>query len=178
MNLGRISLMVLVSAFLIATSLIADTEEEKDFAVPAFSDLPFLGTQNATTQAPTSNANLEQLNLLPDIAQLRWCDINRDLQLNEFDVKEFQSIIESLNGEKLTGLQLSIQFQAAQKNQRESFPLLYDLDRDGMFTPYDVDYFTQVVTNLDEGATRGNELVQKFKLQLFPMRPSETRSTK
>lgn len=92
--------------------------------------------------------------------------MNRDLEFNDFDLRQFQNIVESLHGEKLSGLELSIRFRVAQKNQKDSFPILYDLDRDGMFTPYDVDYFTEVINKLDEGNTRGNQLVQNFKFQL------------
>ena len=81
-------------------------------------------------------------------------------------MKQFQNIVENLHGEKLSGLQLSIRFRIAQKNQKDSFPVFYDLDRDGMFTPYDVDYFMQVINKLDEGASRGSQLIRNFKLQL------------
>ena len=145
--------------------LFAKSEKEKDFAVPAFGDFQLLGPQ---TQKLNADYATEPLSPLPVVSQMRWLDLNRDLQLNDFDAKQFQAIIGSLRGEKLTGLQLTIRFRSEQKNQKESFPLLYDLDRDGMFTTFDVDAFTEVVNHLDEGATRGNELVQKFKLQLFP----------
>ena len=145
--------------------LFAKSEKEKDFAVPAFGDFQLLVPQ---TQKLNADYAPEPLSPLPVVSQMRWLDLNRDLQLNDFDAKQFQAIIGSLRGEKLTGLQLTIRFRSEQKNQKESFPLLYDLDRDGMFTTFDVDAFTEVVNHLDEGATRGNELVQKFKLQLFP----------
>ena len=141
-------------------------KEDKDMAVPALSDFPLLGAQNTTMLG--QDTKVEKLALPSNVEQLRWLDINRDLQINDFDVKQFQSIIESLNGEKLTGLQLTIQFQGEQKNQQGSFPLLYDLDRDGMFTSFDVDYFSDVINKLDEGASRGIELIHKFRLQIFP----------
>lgn len=160
------TVFVLLIILLTTTNLlIAESEKEKDFAVPAFGDFQLLGSQ---TQRLNADYAPEPLNPLPVVSQMRWLDLNQDRQLNDFDAKQFQAIIESLRGEKLTGLQLAIRFRSEQKNQRESFPLLYDLDRDGMFTTFDVDAFTEVVNHLDEGATRGNELVHKFKLQLFP----------
>ena len=178
MDLRKTTLALLISALIFTTVVLAETNDEKDFAVPAFSDSPLFGVQNTApqgqyslnvaTQRLSQNMTREQLNPFPTAQQIQWLDINRDLQLNDFDVKQFQSIVENLRGEKLTGLQLAIRFREAQKNQSESFPLNYDLDHDGMFTAYDVDYFTQVVNKLDEGATRGNELILKFRLQIFP----------
>ena len=165
MKVEKIAFILLIIWLTAANSLFAESEKEKDFAVPAFSDFQLLGSQN---QMPNANFPKEQLNPLHVVAQMRWMDINKDLQLNEFDIKQFQSIVESLRGDKLTGLQLSIRFRTEQKNQKESFPLLYDLDRDGMFTTFDVDAFADLITNLDEGALRGNQLVQKFRFQLFP----------
>ena len=165
MRFKKMTFLLLI-VLLTATNLaFAESEKEKDFAVPAFSDFQLLGSQ---TQTMSANLPKEQLNPLPVVPQMRWMDLNKDLQLNDFDVKQFQSIIESLRGEKLTGLQLTIRFRSEQKNQKESFPLLYDLDRDGMFTAFDVDAFTDAITHLDSGADRGDELVQKFKLQLSP----------
>lgn len=160
-----LTLVVLTFAFV---NPVQSQDKDKDFAVPAFSDLPLLGPQSASTQMLVSNPTREGLSPLPDVERLRWMDINRDFQLNDFDVKQLQAIIENLHGEKLTGLQLSIRFKGEQKNQKESFPLLYDLDRDGMFTSFDVDYFTEIINKLDEGATDGNELVQKFRFEIFP----------
>lgn len=171
MGSGKIILILLAITFAFVTPAVSKTEDGKDFAVPAFSDLPLLGTPNVNTintQVLGPNKFREQLTSLPVVKQVQWLDINRDLQLNDFDVKQFQAIIERLHGEKLTGLQLTIRFRGEQKNQKESFPLLYDLDRDGMFTSFDVDYFTDVINKLDEGATRGKELIHKFKLQIFP----------
>ena len=160
MRFGKITIALAILICLLTMPAISEAKEEKDFAVPAFSDLPLLGGQTLVHQ--------EGLNPLPYVKQKQWLDLNRDLQLNDFDVKQFQSIIESLNGEKLTGLQLTIRFKAEQKNQKESFPLLYDLDRDGMFTSFDVDRFSEAVNKLDEGATRGSELVQKYRFEIFP----------
>ena len=168
MRFGKILLAMLVLNFLITAPIFSKTDDDQDYAVPAFSDLPLLNVQDPSTQRLVENPFREQLKPMPDLKQIQSFDINRDLQLNDFDVKQFQSIIENLHGEQLTGLQLSIRFKGAQKNQKESFPLLYDLDRDGMFTSYDVDYFSQLVGRLDEGATRGNELVQKLRLRIHP----------
>lgn len=168
MRSAKILFTLLVLSLVLASPARSEKENDKDFAVPAFSDLPLLNVQDPGTQRLVENPFREQLKLMPDLKQIQSFDINRDLQLNDFDVKQFQSIIENLHGEQLTGLQLSIRFKGAQKNQKESFPLLYDLDRDGMFTSYDVDYFTQLVGRLDEGATRGNELAQKLKLRIHP----------
>ncbi len=156
-------LSVLLLSFSITT--LAEENEDPDYAVPAISDLPMLSFPNSGPQMLTSTLK-EDINPFPTAEQIRWFDINRDLQVNDFDIDQFQRIVESLHGEKLSGLQLSIRFQSAQKNQRESFPISYDLDRDGMFTPYDVDYFTQVVNKLDAGASRGNQLIRNFKVQL------------
>ena len=165
MRLEKMALVVLILLLITTIPLFAESEKEKDFAVPAFSDFQLLNPQ---TQGLNTDFPKKQLDPLPVVGQMRWMDLNKDLQLNDFDVKQFQSIIESLRGEKLTGLQLPIRFRTEQKNQKESFPLLYDLDRDGMFTGFDVDAFTDVITHLDSGADRGDELVQKFKLQFSP----------
>ena len=165
MRLEKIVFVLLILLITTTNLLMAESEKEKDFAVPAFSDLQLLNPQ---TQGLNTNFPKEQLDPLPVVGQMRWMDLNKDLQLNDFDVKQFQSIIESLRGEKLTGLQLTIRFRTEQKNQKESFPLLYDLDRDGMFTAFDVDAFSDVIDHLDSGADRGNELVQKFKFQFSP----------
>lgn len=169
-------IIYVLAIFALTLSLItpAFSDEDKDFAVPAFSDLPLLGgAQSQTPQKLTLEPPQPEFGHPMDVKQLQWLDLNRDLQLNEFDIKQFQSVIESLNGEKLTGLQITIRFKEEQKNQRESFPLLYDLDRDGMFTAYDVDYFTEVVNRIDEGALHGSELIQKYRFQIFPQQPTK-----
>ena len=164
MNFRKTTLILALLTFILTISAISEAKEEKDFAVPAFSDLPLLGGQNVGGAL----VHQEGWNPLSYVKQKQWLDLNRDLQLNDFDVKQFQSIIENLNGEKLTGLQLTIRFKAEQKNQRESFPLLYDLDRDGLFTSFDVDRFSEAINKLDEGATRGSELIQKYRFEIFP----------
>ncbi|MBI4358737.1 MAG: hypothetical protein HY584_05490 [Candidatus Omnitrophica bacterium] len=165
MKSGRVLATLLALTFAVGIPALA-AKEEKDVAVPALSDLALLGVQNRTALGQDIGA--EQLALAPEAGRLRWLDINRDLQINDFDAKQFQSIVEQLKGETLTGLQLTIRFRGEQKNQGESFPMLYDLDRDAMFTPYDVDYFTDVINQLDEGATRGKELIHKFRHRIFP----------
>ncbi|MBI4368000.1 MAG: hypothetical protein HY588_01255 [Candidatus Omnitrophica bacterium] len=167
MNFGKMLPILLVLIFSLTTPALSETKKE-DLAVPAISDLPLLGASAMATERLNQNLFREKLNPLPDIEKFQWLDLNRDLRLNDFDAKQFQNIIENLRGEKLTGLELTARFRIKQKNQAGSFLLLFDLDRDGMFTTYDVDYFTQIVNHLDEGATRGNELVQKFKFQIFP----------
>lgn len=168
MNVKKIVFALLILTFAFGGWGMAKTEEDQDFAVPAFSDLPILATQNPAIQRLAPSVVEEPLNPLPTVERLRWFDLNRDFQLNEFDVNQFKAIIESLRGEGLTGLELTIRFRGEQKNQKESFLLLYDVDRDGMFTPYDVDYFTEIITRLDQGATRGNELIEKFRVEVFP----------
>lgn len=168
MQFGKVLIAILTSNFLIAAPIFPKAPEEEDYAVPAFSDLALFGTAAPVPQRLAENPLKEQLKPLADFQELQWFDINRDFQLNDFDIKQFQSIIENLHGEQLTGLQLAIRFRGEQKNQKESFPILYDLDRDGMFTSFDVDYFTQMIQQLDEGASRGNELVQKLKLRIYP----------
>ena len=148
-----------------SSNVIAENEDT-DYAVPAITDIPILNFQNSNPQMLSASSLKEDINPFPVAEQIRWFDINRDLEFNDFDLKQFQNIVESLHGESLTGLQLSIRFRVAQKNQKNSFPILYDLDQDGMFTPYDVDYFTEVINKLDEGNSRGNQLIQNFKLQL------------
>ena len=170
MNSVKIAFALLVLTLTVAGQARSEDEKEKDSAVPAFSDLQLLGNQNGTAEAlpNTSQAARKPLIPLPEIQKLREFDINHDSQLNDFDVKQFQSIIESLNGEQLTGLQIIARFRNEQKNQKESFSMLYDLNQDGLFAPSDVDYFTQIINGIDGGAVRGNELIQKFKLQIFP----------
>jgi len=164
MKVGRFLIVLAVVLFSFSAILPADNDDT-DYAIPAISDLPMLGVPNSGPQMLAGSLK-EDVNPFPVAEQIRWFDINRDLQINDFDVRQFQNIVENLHGEKLSGLQLSIRFRIAQKNQKESFPVFYDLDRDGMFTPYDVDYFTQVINKLDEGASRGTQLIQNFKLQL------------
>ncbi len=164
MNSVKTLLTALILTVILATPAISAGEKEKDFAVPAFADLPLLGAQNTAAQRLAQ----EQLNPLSFTGQMQWLDINRDFQLNDFDAKQFQAIIEGLKGEKITGLQLVIRFREEQKNQGGSFPIAYDLDRDGMFTAYDVDAFARVINKLDEGSTRGKELIQKFKERIYP----------
>ena len=157
-------LTVLILILIAAVPAISAAEKEKDFAVTAFADLPFLGTQNTAAQMLAQ----KQLNALPYTESMQWLDINRDFQLNDFDSKQFQAIIEGLRGGKLTGLQLMIRFREEQKNQGRSFPIAYDLDRDGMFSTYDVDRFNRVIAKLDQGSTRGTELIQRFKERIHP----------
>ena len=176
MRVGKSVLFILALTIMFTASVFPKTDSDKDFAVPAITDFPLLGLQHAGPQSPNQilaeasigNAAPAELSTERVTEQLRWMDVNRDFQLNDFDIKQFQAIVESLNGEKLTGLELTIRFKNVQKNQRESFPILYDLDRDGMFTPFDVDYFTALINRLDEGSARGIELIQKFRFQVFP----------
>jgi len=161
---AKILVLLSLLIFSLSAYALAD-DEDSDYAVPAVVDMPMLAFPQANPQMLSSTLK-EDINPFPTTEQIKWFDVNRDLQVNDFDLKQFETIVESLHGEKMSGLQLTIRFRVAQKNQRDSFPILYDLDRDGMFTPYDVDYFTQVVNKLDEGASRGNELIQNFKLQL------------
>lgn len=166
MNSVKTLAAVVMLSFIFISPAISENQREKDFAVPGVSDLPILGTQNPMTQVLME----KQLSPFTYSGQKQWLDINRDLQLNDFDTKQFQAVVERLNGQKLTGLQLIIRFQEAQKNQDGPFPVVYDLDRDGMFTTYDVDAFTRLVNGLDEGASRGSELIQKFRDRIFPQR--------
>ena len=164
MNSVKTLLMVLILNFILAAPGISAAEKEKDFAVPAVADLPLLGAQNTAAERFAQ----ERLNPLSFTGQMQWLDINQDFQLNDFDAKQFQAIIESLRGQKLTGLQLIIRFREEQKNQGSSFPIAYDLDRDGMFTTYDVDAFARVINKLDEGSVRGSVLIQKFRELIHP----------
>ena len=161
-----IVLVLTLSAFTLFASNIRSLKDEKDFAVPAFSDFFVLGGTKISIHQIADPMAPEEKSPLPNRDEMRQLDINHDLQLNDFDVKQFQNIVENLRGEKLRGIQLSSRFRIAQKNQKDSFPIFYDLDRDGMFTPYDVDYFMQVVSKLDKGRSHGTELIQNFKSQL------------
>jgi len=163
---ARTFLAVLIILILSAPMTVYSEKQDSDndYAVPAVSDLPLFGISGSPQALNTSLK--EDLNPFPVAEQIKWFDINRDLQINDFDLEQFENIVKSLHGEKLSGIELSVRFRIAQKNQKQSFPILYDLDRDGMFTPYDVDYFTQMVHQLDRGASQGNELIQNFKLQL------------
>ena len=170
MNSAKILLTLLVLNALLINPAFSETakSDDGDYAIPAFSDFQLLGTQSIPQEKLAADALGHELNPLADVQRFKWFDLNHDSQLNDFDIKNFQAIIENLHGEKLTGLQLSIRFRGEQKNQKDSFPLLYDLDRDGMFTSFDVDYFTDLINKLDEGASRGSELIQRFRLQIFP----------
>ncbi len=164
MKAGQILVVLAALLFSFSVTLAADLEDT-DYAVPAISDSPMLNITDSSSQKLAGSLK-EDINPFPVAEQIRWFDINRDLQVNDFDVKQFQNIVENLRGEKLRGIQLSSRFRIAQKNQKDSFPIFYDLDRDGMFTPYDVDYFMQVVSKLDKGRSHGTELIQNFKSQL------------
>ncbi|OGW85232.1 MAG: hypothetical protein A3C35_04685 [Omnitrophica bacterium RIFCSPHIGHO2_02_FULL_46_11] len=176
MNSLKIAFGIWILMFIVAVSRVR-SETEKDFAVPAFSDLQVLGNQNGTAETLPHVSQLDRAPF-PEIKKLRQFDMNHDSQLNDFDVKQFQSIIESLNGEKLTGLQVTARLRIAQKNQKESFPVLYDLNKDGLFTSSDVDYFAQIIDEIFGGASRGNELIQSFRFQVFPAQNSEPRRKK
>jgi hypothetical protein len=142
------------------------------------SDLPLIGSQSAVERSLLTNPAQVRLDLLPPVKELRTLDLNQDLQLNDFDVKQFESIIDTLNGRRLSGLQLSTRFRTEQKNQHDSFPILYDLNRDGLFTEYDVDYFTRLIDELDEGKNSGGELAEKFRMRVFPLPSKEIRNSK
>ena len=172
MNAGKIgfALAVLTLSTIISAQAFSKTDDDLDYAVPAFSDLSVFTPQASGAQTALGiNPAYEELNALPLVQPMKWLDINHDDSLNEFDVKQFQAIIESLNGEKLSGLDLATRFRNAQKNQNESFPILYDLDRDGMFTANDVDSFSEAINQVDEGATKGSELTERFRLRVFPV---------
>lgn len=158
--------MVLAVLILSLVCINGYAEDESDTAVTAAIDMPMFGLPTNSTNMLNPAFLEKQINPFPTTEQLRWFDMNRDLQVNEFDVKQLENIIASLNGESLSGLQLTIRFRSAQKNQRDNFPILYDLDQDGMFTAFDVDHFTGIVNSLDQGASRGNELIQRLKNQL------------
>jgi hypothetical protein len=161
MRFGKLLTTPLIfGLLLLALSVIAQADEKEDVAITAFADAPLLQGSRPIVQT--------ELSAVPFNEEMQLLDLNQDLNFNDFDVKQFHSIIESLNGSELTGLQLSTRFRMAQKNQKESFPLLYDLDRDGYFSPKDVDAFLGIVDELDEGASRGNELIQAYRMKIFP----------
>lgn len=159
--------------FNLSASGARNLKEEKDFAVPAFSDFFVLGG----TKISIHPINPEEENgLLPGLGEIRRLDINRDLQLNDFDIKQFEAVIEELGGVDLSARELIAQFGRERENQAALFPLIYDLDRDGKFTPYDVDYFSELVGSLDSGSipdseaaiVNGSELVKVFRNRIFP----------
>ncbi len=153
-------LFVIILSFISAHGFAEENQE--DMAVPAVSDFALIGP--GTNQLMLNpNVIKEQLNPFPTPDQLQWFDVNRDLHINDFDAQQFETIIDSMNGDKLSGMQLTIRFRLLQKNQKETFPLIYDLDRDGMFTPFDVDYFSGLISKLDPGSSRGLQLVEKLK---------------
>ncbi len=147
-------------------------KEEKDFAVPAFSDFFVLGGTKISIH-PISPEG--ENGLLPDLGEIRrqrsghrrWLDINRDLQLNDFDIKQFEAIIEKLEGVDSSAGELIARFGLQREEQTTVFPLIYDLDRDGKFTPYDVDYFGELVGSLDSGGVPSSELVKKFREKIY-----------
>lgn len=165
MKVSAVAILLILILIGFCPNIIAENEDT-DYAVAAISDIPILSFQNSNPQMLAASTLKEDINPFPTAEQIRWFDMNRDLEFNDFDLRQFQNIVESLHGERLSGLELSIRFRVAQKNQKESFPILYDLDRDGMFTPYDVDYFTEVINQLDEGNSRGNQLIESLKFQL------------
>lgn len=158
-----IPITIVFAVALVSISAVSLAEDkDTDYAVPAVIDLPMLGLPQSGPQM-LKNSLKEDLNPFPTPEQIRWFDINRDLQINDFDLQQFEKIIDLLHGYRLSGLQLAVRFRMAQKNQGNSFPIVYDLDRDGMFTPYDVDYFGELVHQLDRGASRANELLENFR---------------
>jgi hypothetical protein len=110
----------------------------------------------------------ETISALPYLTEYRQLDINQDLNFNEFDVKQLSAIIDELNGLNLTGLQIATRFRSAQKNQKESFPIVYDLDRDGYFSDQDVQSMTDLVNELQGGSTKGTNLVRDYQKRIFP----------
>ena len=160
MQLARLVMTVLAMGLAFSTVPRLNAADEQDTTVTAFSDLPILRMGQTGSQ--------EQLNTRSFGDEFRLLDLNQDLHLNEFDFKQFQSIVEEFNANDLTGLQFSTRFRNAQRNQGEPFPLLYDLDRDGIFSERDFDALSRLVSELDEGATRGKELVHLYRMRLFP----------
>ena len=166
-----------LALILVALNLSASNErsfkEEKDFAVPAFSDFFVLGGTRIAIHKIADPMALVENDSLSDPAEIRQLDINRDFQLNDFDVKQFEALVEKLDGLNLSREELIDRFRLQQGENADSAPLLYDLDRDGKFTPYDVDYFTGLIGALDENdgsgnAVDGNELIKKFRERIFP----------
>lgn len=165
MKLHKLLMASVALVFLCSLSFPAAGEETDDFAVPAFSDLPILSGK------PMDVPN--RLHDLPDTRLFEPFDLNRDLRLNEFDVKQFQTIVDSLNGTDLSGLEIAARFRSAQTYHRESFPLLYDLDRDGNFSSRDVESFSALVDQLGGSTMKGEKLVHSFSLRIFPpVRPA------
>ena len=171
MNFGKLTLALLVITLSLTGYAFSDNQQdENDMAVPAFSDLPLVGQPTASGPLPQSISQPRKVDLNPVslIGEPKWFDLNRDSSLNEFDVKQFEAIVEDLSGSGLSGLEISTRFREKQKNQADSFSSIYDLDRDGMFTSYDVDYFVRLVDLLDKGSADGEELIQKFTDEIFP----------
>ena len=108
MRVGKSVLFILALTIMFTASVFSKTDSDKDFAVPAITDFPLLGLQHAGPQSPNQilaeasiwNAAPAELSTERVTEQLRWMDVNRDFQLNDFDIKQFQAIVESLNGEK------------------------------------------------------------------------------
>ena len=72
MNSVKTLAMVIVLSFIFVAQAISETQKEKDFAVPAVSDLPFLGAQNTMTQVLAQN----QLSHAAYSEPMQWLDIN------------------------------------------------------------------------------------------------------
>ena len=87
---------------------------DQDYAVPAITDLAGLGSSMTLTKPLVDDAFL---NPLPPTQDLKWFDLNHDLQLNDFDIKQFESIVGELNGTQLSGLELMTRFRLKQKNK-------------------------------------------------------------
>ena len=150
--------LVLTIAILNLPLPLLQSKEDNDVAVPAFNDLALAEQQTPLAQKQTLLTN-----------QLKPFDLNYDLQLNEFDAKQFQAVIESLSGDSLTGKQLASKFHEKQERQKESFLVIYDLNRDGRFSYADVEAFAKAVQLLDEPQMTGDELIYKFREKILPL---------
>ncbi len=160
-KITRVFLAVLMTVFAIsAGTLFADDEE---VAVPAVSDLAGIGIPQANLPASQEGLSRE-----PYAGEFRLLDLNHDMKFNDFDIRQFQSIIDSLEAQDSTGLQIASRFRFAQKNQQESFPELYDLDQDGIFSEQDVTSLTNVINEFDQGASSGEEIIGRFRMRLTP----------
>lgn len=154
-----------------ALSIPLQSKEENDVAVPAMNDFALVDRNTPMNQGYGAGASLREFAITNN---LKPFDLNQDLQLNEFDAKQFQAIVESLAGEELTADQIASKFREKQEHQRESFLMIYDLNRDGRFTFQDVELFSGAVNLLDERPVRGDELIYKFREKIFP--PDEANS--
>ncbi len=89
-------LVLIIVSVLIASSVVFAENKNQDYAVPALADMPMFNLPTTNLPQKLSTQELkENINPFPTAEQLKWFDVNRDLQINNFDVKQFESIVKN-----------------------------------------------------------------------------------